>query len=155
MNVRTSMTPDRWAQLLLAAGAVIAAASVSAVALAVFWPLPSPSAFVGGGGSLPQLSDQRADTTELAAAIGRRRLLEPAEIQAAVKDAGAAQDLLGRMRLQGVVQMGDQPQAYVMIQDEGVKVLRVGDQVLGFQVEKIEAGKVELSLEGVRVMLTH
>jgi hypothetical protein len=155
MAERDGVSASRWAGLLLGVAAAAAVLSAVGAVLAAVWALPQPAAQAQGHGSLPPLRDQRVDAANLGRALAGRRLLEPAEINAAVKDSGTAQDLLTRLRLQGTVQLGGQPVAYVMVEDQGVKVVRAGERLLDFEVEKVEAGRVELSLQGVRVTLSY
>lgn len=81
--------------------------------------------------------------------------IRPAQTVAAVKDDGAAARLLKKLKLQGVVQMGDAMVAYVQVEKEGVQTVRKGQTLLQFMVEDIEPGKVTLSLQGVVVVLGH
>jgi len=87
--------------------------------------------------------------------LAGRRLIRPAQVQAAVRDGGAAATLLKRLALRGVVEREGDYVAYVEVEKEGTKVLRKNDSILGFQVEEVAPGKVILSLEGVLVELSH
>lgn len=84
-----------------------------------------------------------------------RALIRPAQVQAAVKDTGAAAQLAKRLKLQGVVALNGEYVAYVDVQEQGVKAVRVGEPLLDFVIKDVTPGKVTLSLEGVEVVLGH
>ena len=155
MSEHERLSPARLTRILLGAAMALASLGAVTVVLAALWPMPRPLADSSQSGHLPELSGERAGVNELAGALDRRRLLQPSEVQAAVKDSGAAAEMLARLKLRGVVQIGDQPQAYVMVVDEGDRTVRVGDKLLEFEVQKISPGSVELSLQGVLVQLTY
>ena len=69
--------------------------------------------------------------------------------------AGAAQRLVERLNLQGVVQMAGASVAYIRVDEGQVKSVRKGEKILDLAVDKVEPGKVTLSLEGVVVELSH
>lgn len=96
-----------------------------------------------------------ADYDGLMVKVAGSRLIRPAQVQAAVKDTGAAQRLLERLKLQSVVSMGGQPVAYLRVNKEGVQSVRAGGRVLDFIVESVKPGEVKLSLDGVVVTLGH
>ncbi len=124
----------------------------------IFWPMEAEAVDMT---STPRAvdfnvqADRDRDTDALLEQIIERRLIKPAEIVAAVKDDGKAARLLKAIKLQGVVQMGTGYVAYVQIDKQGVKTVKSGDSLLSFSVEKVEPGKVTLTLEGVRVVLGH
>jgi hypothetical protein len=82
-------------------------------------------------------------------------LIKPSQVQAAVKDDGTAGRLAKQLKLQGIVQIGDELVAYVQVEKAGVKTVRKGQTLLDFLVEDIEAGKIKLSWQGVIVFLEH
>ena len=84
-----------------------------------------------------------------------RQLIRPSQAKAAVKDSGAAQKLLKKLKLLGVVQIDKERLAYISIDRQGTKSVRCGEQILGLAVQKIEPGRVTLSLQGVEVVLSH
>jgi hypothetical protein len=107
-------------------------------------------------GSVPSFPAGGEDVQPLLAKIAGSRLIRGARIQAAVKDSGAAGRLVKRLRLQGVIQAGSGPMAYILVdKDPAAKAVHEGESVLDFVVEKIEPSRVTLSLEGVEVVLGH
>jgi len=145
------------ARAMLTGGAVVAALSSVLLVAALMYP-------IGFGGHLPGpdrprqvslLAPPQTDTDALVGKMTGRRVLRPSQIQAAVKDDGRAERLAKALRLQGVVRMGQDYVAYVQIDRQGVKGIRRGETILGFAVEKVEPGKVTLSLKGVQVLLSH
>ena len=104
---------------------------------------------------VPPLPERKQDVEPLLAQMAGRRLIRPPQAQAAVKDSGVAREMLKKLTLQGVAKVGQDRVAYVLVQGQGVVTVRENDAVLGFVVQKIEAGKVTLSLEGVEVALGH
>jgi len=103
---------------------------------------------------VPRMTGVSLDERQLTQAVAGRRLIRPAQVQAAVKDNGAAQRLLERLKLQSLVQMGGEPVAYVRVKGEGVQSVRAGGRILDFRVDKITAGGLTLSLDGVVVLLS-
>ena len=95
------------------------------------------------------------DVSLLLETMAGRRLIRPSQVQAAVKDKGVAARLVKKLKLQGVLRMGDTLVAYIAVKDQGVQTLREGEMILEFLVKSIEPGKVTLSLEGVEVVLSH
>jgi hypothetical protein len=87
--------------------------------------------------------------------VAGSRLIRPAQVQPAVKDSGAAQKLLARLKLQSVVDMSGEHVAYIRVKDEGVQAIRGGSYVLDFLVESVQPGRVRLSLDGVIVELAY
>lgn len=125
--------------------------------VATVWPIdrqPETTMRVAAS-RVPELSALEHDVNPLLGQMAGRRLIRPAQVQAAVRDTGAAQRLLGQLKLQGVVQMGDSHVAYVRIEKRGTQTVRKGDRLLEFVVESVEPGTVGLSLEGVQVALSH
>ena len=95
------------------------------------------------------------DLRPLLMKMAGRRLIRPGQVKAAVKDSGAAERLLKKLKLQGVVQTGADLVAYIRVDKEGTKSVREGQKVLDFVVARIEPGKVTLTLQGVEVVLGH
>ena len=89
----------------------------------------------------------------LMASIAERPLIRAPQVQAAVKDSGAAARLAKMLKFQGVVNMGGESVAYINVDKSGVKSVRKGQKILEFVVERIESGGVVLSLDGVEVNL--
>lgn len=142
----------------------LAASAVLLVAAAV-----APIGEAAGGNAaaarrrVPEVASPDADVRSLEVKLAGSKLIRPAQVQPAVKDAGAAQKLLERFKLQSVVQMGGEPVAYVRVAQGGgggagaaaVQTVRRGGRLLDFSVEEVEPGRVRLSLEGVLVDLTY
>lgn len=128
-----------------------------ALALAIALPVRAESKVRPAVAGVERLREawQKPDWAELLPALAGRNLIAPSQVRAAVKNTGEAAVLVKRLRLQGIVQMGGQPVAYVQVEKEGLKVVRKGDKLLEFSVDAIGAGHVNLSLEGVAVTLTH
>jgi hypothetical protein len=101
------------------------------------------------------LTGATPDLKPLLARMAGTPLIKPAQVQAAVKDTGAAERLLKSLKLQGVVQMGPDLVAYIAVEKQGTKSVRRGEKVLDFVVKEIESGRVTLTLEGVEVILGH
>jgi hypothetical protein len=88
--------------------------------------------------------------------IAKRQLICPAQVQAAVRDTGAAQRLAQQLKLQGVVAVAGEPVAYIQVKDGAVRSVRTGDQLLEFTVKEVKAsGTVTLLLDGVEVQLRY
>jgi len=104
---------------------------------------------------LPVIDLAARDTQGLVRQVAGRRLIEPPQIQAAVRDTGAAQRLLKQLTLQGVVNLGGTMVAYIGVRNGNVQTLPEGGKVLQFVVKEIQPGHVTLTLDGVDVMLTH
>ena len=132
-------------------------ACVCAIAVAALVPIAPGGDDMGpaarGGFEVREFRCENAK--ELVLRMAGRRLLRPAQVKAAVKDTGTAARLARKLRLQGVVRMGDRLNAYVEIQNQGVRAVGEGDKVLDFVVKRIEPGKITLSLQGVEVVLGH
>lgn len=91
----------------------------------------------------------------LLAQLVSRKLIQPAQVKAAVKDSGAAEKILQKLKLQGVVQLGNEAIAYIQVEKQGTVKVRRQEKILGLEVIRIEPGRVTLSLEGVEVVLCH
>jgi hypothetical protein len=121
------------------------------------WSLCRPRVTAAGAmpaaRSLAPVPDERVDVQAVLAKVAGRTLVRPAQVQAAVKSDGTAEQLLKLLKLQGVIDVGGKPTAYIAVEKQGVKTVRPGDKILDFTVDKIEPGKVVLSLQGVVVTL--
>lgn len=106
-------------------------------------------------GQYEPLMDSQTYVEPLLLKMAGRRLIRPSQVKAAVKDTGAAAQLLKKLTLQGVVQIGSDQVAYIRVEKKGTRNVKCGEKVLEFVVQKIEPGKITLSLEGVEVMLKH
>lgn len=106
-------------------------------------------------GQLEPLTDTQRNVEPLLQKMAGRRLIRPSQVKAAVKDTGAAAQLLKKLRLQGVVQIGPDQVAYIRVEKQGTRKVKCGEKLLEFVVQKIEPGRITLSLEGVEVMLKH
>ena len=147
----------RLARRFVIVGVAAALLSGAFLACAVFVPLRPGERTLQAmdAGRLWPLPEQIQSLEALLRKTAGRRLIRAAGVQAAVKDTGAAKRLAERLKLQGIVQIGDGLIAYVQLGNSGSKALRAGEKILDFTVERIEPGKVTLSLEGVEVVLTH
>jgi len=147
----------RLAERLLMGAAALALGSALSVVLAVTMPIGRGGQVetMQPAGSIDRLPTTRPALQPLLAKLGGSTLIRPAQMQAAVKNDGSAERLLKKLKLQGVVQMGEDLVAYIQVEKEGTKTLRKGQTVLDFVVEHIEGGKVTLSLQGVVVSLAH
>lgn len=98
-----------------------------------------------------------SDTTDLGPLLVRlagSELIRPARLQAAVKDDGTAMRLAKQLKLQGIIQTGDTHVAYIQVEKQKLEVVRDGDAILEFIVEKVEPHRVTLTLRGVTVTLS-
>lgn len=140
--------PAAWGILMLAAVLLL---------MAILWPIePQGEARdVSSMNSLPFRSDLQQDLRPLLVKMAGVRLIRPAQIQAAVKDTGTAKALLAKLKLQGVVRMGDDFVAYIQVEGQSSQSVREGGSVLDFVVQGVEPGKVTLALQGVQVELAH
>jgi len=152
-----SRTGTELVHRMLVGSVLLLVASAVCVAIAAFAPLPAapdvaaigpPTAPVGVLSAKPNLGP-------LLVKMAGKRLIRPSQVQAAVKDTGAAQRLLAKLNLQGVVDMRGNLIAYIGVKGQGVKTVRQGGSVLEFVVKSIEPNRVVLSLQGVEVELTH
>jgi len=142
----------------LAAGVVVFATAVALVALAALTPVDTAGDLgnlESRGLDLAAWSESRAEVDPLLRRMAGRRLIRPPEVQAAVKDTGLAGRLIKRLTLEGVVQIGQDFAAYIRVDKKSLETVRQGQNVLDFVVERIEPGKVTLSLQGVEVVLAH
>ncbi len=105
--------------------------------------------------SLVSLPEDASDPQVVLAVMAGRRLIKSPEVQAAVKDRGAAKKMLEELDLHGVVHVKGELTAYIRVQGGDVKSVRVGDTIQEFRVEKILPGRVVLTFEGVVVELQH
>jgi hypothetical protein len=136
---------------VLAATSLLLLGAAGALPVASADPPATPAG--AGAGRLEPMPAGRADLQPLLVKMSGRTLIRPAQVQAAVKTDGTAERLLKQLKLLGVVRIGDTSVAYIQIENEGVKAVRVGDRVLEFVVECVEPRKVTLSLNGVTVPL--
>jgi hypothetical protein len=142
---------------LMKISAALALSAAICVALSMTVPISTAdtSSRSSSGGSLEPLPTSRSVLQPLLARMAGTVLIRPAAVQAAVKNDGTADRLLKKLKLQGIVQMGQDRVAYVQVEKEGVKTVRKGQTILDFAVDSIEPGKVTLSLQGVVVVLDH
>jgi hypothetical protein len=158
MNTEPALrAAKRLADRFMLAGAV-ALSSGSALLLYGIFMSTSAAEYPLNVGNRGHPTPASADSEPLGPLLARmagRRLISPPQVQPAVRDTGAAKRLLKKLALQGVVQIGDKLVAYVKLEQVGVRAVRNGETILDFLVERIELGKVTLSLEGVIVTLTH
>jgi len=126
------------------------------VLLAGLIPIKSHPSLIdekGNGRRIEPIPQGQPELLSLMRQMAGRRLIKPAQIKAAVKDSGVAGRLAKKLKLQGIVQMGGKPIAYVKVEKQGVKSVRRGDKLLEFLVEKIEPDQVILNLDGVQIKL--
>lgn len=150
-NVEAIGQSRRGTAICRMAGIALLGAAGLALAAACFWPIDSDAqpARSGTWKSLHALDESPADVDRLIRKMAGRTLVKVAQVQAAVKDSGAAKELVKRLKLQGVVEMPDGLVAYIAVQGEGVATCRKGEKVLEFVVEDVQPGKVTLNLQGV------
>lgn len=131
--------------------------SVALVLAAALVPMQSRASgsSMAGREAVPTIPRSDPDLHQLLVKVAGSRLIRPAQVQPAVKDDGAAQELLARLTLQSIVQLGGEPVAYVRIENKGVQTLKEGGRILAFVVEEIKGGRIKLSLDGVMVNLTY
>lgn len=153
MAEQEAIVVSRWAGILLVVAGALAGLSAVGVVLAGVWPMPRGESGMQVAQRLDAVDQQRADAATLAGEISGRKLLEPAEVQAAVRDSGLAEEMLGKLRLNAIVKVRGKSKAYIMVEEQGVKLVEQGDKVLEFEVQEIGDDHVELTLQGVRVML--
>ena len=148
----SSLGPRRF----LAFGVALFVATACLLLAACFIPITiaEESMAASSRQSVPQIVETTLDEQGLTQTVAGRRLIRPAQVQAAVKDNGAAQRLLERLKLQSLVKMGGEMVAYVNVKGEGVQSVRTGGQLLDFRVDGIAAGGLKLSLDGVDVLLS-
>ena len=158
MATESALQPGvRLARGFVIAGAVFLSCSGLLVLHAAVRPVgvSEDSTTVPSRRSLRPLSTPRQDLDPLLRKMAGRRLVRPPQVQAAVKDTGAAKRLLKQLSLEGVVEAGGEFVAYVRIGKSELKTVRNGDVILELLVDTVEPGRITLSLEGVVVYLTH
>jgi len=157
MDDRTLQSAQRLADRFTIVGTVMLLTAAAGLVLSLLVPVKETesTANVAGGTELPALPETGKDLKPLLVKMAGVRLIKPPQVQAAVKDTGAAAKLVKKLALQGVVRMGDELVAYISVVKEGVKTVRRGGHVLEFVVEDVAPGKVTLSLQGVQVVLEH
>lgn len=146
----------RAARRVRAIAVTLAVLAAAATVAALFVPIQSASnaALATESRSPTSLPAVGEDLQPLLAAMAGNNIIRPAQVQAAVKDDGAAEKMLAKLNLQGVIQMGDDLVAYVQVEKGSVQTVKTGDKLLSFVVEKVEPSKVSLSLQGVVVTLS-
>lgn len=149
--------PLRATRRFMATGIVSAAVGMGLAVAAAVTPIGASAdrGNVAADQRVPQVDHTPVDASALIRQVAGSRLIRPSQVQAAVKDTGAAARLLERLKLQSVVNMGGESVAYVRVGQEGVRSVRAGGRVLDFVVESVGPGAVKLSLDGVVVTLTH
>ncbi len=147
------MLPRLASRLTVAAVTMLATATVVLLA-AVLLPINTPIV-PGLSNRMDSVTvpDGRRDLARLLDQAAGADLIKPAQIQAAVKDTGAAARLVRQLTLKGVVQIGGELVAYIEVKDQGVKSVNKGQKILEFVVKDMEPGKVVLDLDGVEVQL--
>lgn len=153
-DIRRTMATCR---RLMAAGVIALGVSLVSVAIAAVIPIGGDCepVNVAADEGLSRPAGPPPDLDGLLREMAGRRLIRPSQTLAAVRDSGAAAKLLGKLKLQGVVQIADGLVAYVQVDKQGTKTVRAGEKLLDFVVKDIEPSKVTLSLEGVEVSLSH
>ena len=147
-------TEERLARRLTLSAVAMVFVAFAAVVAAALLPIEVPtSAPETGDRGIESAAGPERDLEELLHQAAGSDLIKPAQIQAAVKDTGAARQLAKALTLQGVVQVDETLTAYIEVKDEGVKTVREGDKILDFVVKELKPGKVVLSLDGVEVQL--
>jgi|GEM_PF-1790756 len=116
---------------------------------------PEPPGMEAMRRGVPPVPFDTRNIGELHRMMAGRRLIRPTQVQAAVKDTGAAARLAKQLNLQGVIQMGGSLVAYIGVKGQNVKSVKKGGKILSFTVKDIQPGKVVLSLDGVEVELGH
>ncbi len=156
MKSRTLEDPThRWASIIKRTGIYLLVIAVLGLVFAVCIPTDSRPVVSKPHGGMVDMSEELAnpDIKGLRRKISGRQLIRPAQIQAAVRDNGAADKMLKKLTLRGVVQLGKDMVAYVQVGKMGVKSVRRGDKLLELIVKDVEPGMVTLSLKGVNVVL--
>ncbi len=156
-NESSLATIRRCVDRFMIAAVVLLALSAVLMVLSAVIPIGADveASSVASVRQLQPLPKIRANLEPLVAKMAGRHLIKPSQVQAAVKDTGIAQRLAKKLKLQGVVQVGTDLIAYVSVEKQGTKTVRQGEKLLDFVVQKIEPGKVTLSLQGVQVVLGH
>ena len=148
-------TARRIADRLKLVGQVAVVLAACGLVFALLWPLESADGgpqTTEGKRFVPWTSSAR-DVDAMLVKMAGRPLIRPAQVKAAVKDTGVAARLAKQLRLHGVVEMPDGLVAYIEVATEGVKDVRKGDRILGFDIKDLQPGEVTLTLEGVEVQL--
>lgn len=147
---------ERLARRFLWASLVILAVAVTAVVLAALLPVMEASQASRPAVRLdPKIPAIAAASLEaLLERVATRELIRPAQHRAAVKDSGVAAQMAKALKLEGIVQAGDELVAYIQVQKEGTVSVKKGQTVLKFLVKEIQSDRVTLSLEGVEVVLS-
>lgn len=148
----------RTARRLRLAGLLSALVAVGLLLVAAVAPLPTELEHTAAKSrrSIQPLPTLELNLGPLMAAVASRTLIRPSQVQAAVKNTGVAAELLKQIKLQGVMTMGDDVVAYIQVKDRGVKPVREHEEIGGLVVDHIDpSGRVQLSLDGVVVQLTH
>ena len=155
-NENTLIRGGRLTGRFISAGVVVFGLGVIALVAAVVVPISGEAASLRERSrQLKSPLSESQDVQPLLLKMAGVRLIKPSQVQAAVKDSGAAQRLAKKLKLQGVVQMPNGLVAYIKVDNEGVKSVREGGKVLDFVVDRIEPGKVTVSLQAVVVTLEH
>lgn len=138
-------------------GAALTLLSFIAVIVAILFPIDIDVKMKGVSKAVEfaPLAASERDMNSLLLNMAGRPLIRPSQIKAAVKDTGAAAQLLKKLKLQGIVKLGNSFVAYIEVEKHSVVTVRRGEKILEFTVKDIEAQKIVLSLEGVEVSLGH
>jgi hypothetical protein len=146
----------RAAAWFLRCGGLTLGLSIALLIAVATWPItlgPAGRASVLAD-EVPCLEVPPSDAEALVQRLAGSALIRPGRVQPAVKDSGVAQALLDRLKLQSVASLRGEPVAYVRVEAEGVRSVRVGQRLLDFRVESVEPGRVGLTLDdGVGVAL--
>jgi hypothetical protein len=153
MNTLPLAKERRNANVFAGVGCAMAITGLVLCVWAAAAPLPTEDPASSQPKQLAPLPGVGRDVSPLLARSGATRLVVPSQVQAAVKDTGAAQKLLARVKLQGVVNLGGELVAYVAVEKEGIKTVKKGNTLLSFNVDDVQPGRVVLSLEGVTLEL--
>jgi hypothetical protein len=142
---------------VLALAILLFALSVGWVAVAAVGPVTVPHTDLDDS-QRELVTTDRASAYEVKDVLARmagRRLVRPARIIAAVKDTGAAERLVKRLKLQGVISMGGKNVAYVQVDGKRTVSVRENEKLMEMVVQKIDSGSVLFSLDGVEAQLTY
>lgn len=145
----------RWTQRLARGAAILALLAAATLVTVLVMPLAGATSHSGPSGRLAIKPVEATDYRVLATRLAGATFIRPAQIKAAVRDSGAAQKLLKRLKLQGIVEAGEGRIAYIAIEGMGVQTVRSGEQVLDFTIQDIKANSIVLTLEGVQVELRY
>ena len=157
VNDSSLPTIKRYADRSMIIAATLLALSIVLVILAVAMPIEAniEVSSIVSERQLQSLPQAKQDIKPFLARIAGRYLIKPSQVRAAVKDSGAAQRLVKKLTLQGIVQIGSDLIAYIGVDKQGTKTVRQGEKLLDFVVQDVKPGKVTLTLEGVEVILEH